>query len=160
MFAKTIIGGAVAAAALLAAAPAAFATDYTTTTTTPAPPTAQDEPHVQLNAATVDRLDLVNVYNLTGVNEAYGACSDGKAVFSSSALTFGDYQYQPMADVSANVAAAAKLKPGIVAGAYKLTMTCGNKTVSATFKVPGKQVVKTPVGAPQTGGGGAATVVE
>ncbi|MEV6607569.1 hypothetical protein [Kutzneria sp. NPDC051319] len=130
----------------------------TTTTTTPAPPAEpQGKLTVQLNAATAEKLDAVNVYQTAGHNVAYGNCPGGKGVFSSSALTFGDYQYIRGADTETNVNAAATLKPGIVAGAYKLTMTCGDKTVSTTFKVPGKAVVK-PVGAPQTGGGGAATL--
>ena len=81
-------------------------------------------------------------------------------MFSSSALTFSDYEYGSTNHFDGNLAAHATLKPGIVAGAYKLTMTCGKQAVSTTFKVPGKQVTKKPVGAPQTGGGGAATVFE
>lgn len=128
----------------------------TTTTTTPAPP-AYEDPTVQLNADTPALPGRTNIYQFNEANVAYGVCLDGKATFSSSALTFGDFQYVSPADMAANVSAPAKLKPGIVAGAYKLTMTCGDKTVSTTFKVPGKAVVK-PVGAPQTGGGGAATL--
>lgn len=144
---------------------ASFTVPDTSTTTTPPPttttqPPAQDQPWVQLNKDTAVLSGLANVYQSTGTNIALGLCPDGKGVFSSSALTFSDYGYGPGADAANNVEATAKLKPGIVAGAYKLMMTCGNETVSATFKVPGKQVVKTPVGAPQTGGGGAATVVE
>ena len=80
-------------------------------------------------------------------------------MFSSSALTFGDYVYGPGADAVINVQAVATLKSGVGPGTYKLSMTCGNRSVSASFTVPGKQVTTTPVGAPQTGGG-TATVFE
>ncbi|GAA3434415.1 hypothetical protein [Kutzneria kofuensis] len=147
MFVKTILGGTLAVAALVGVAPVALAV-------------GQDEPTVQLNADTAALSGRMNVYQFTEGNTAYGNCSAGKAVFSSSALTFSDYRYEPMADTSANVSATAKLRPGIVAGAYKLAMTCGNKVVSATFTVPGKKATPKPVGAPQTGGGGTATVFE
>jgi hypothetical protein len=141
MFAKTVIGGAIAATALLAAAPVAFASDVVPT---------------QLNSGAA-----TNVYQLTGKNVAVGRCPDSKAVFESSALTFGDYTYGVDTNhVQSTVFAKATLKPGIVAGAYKLTMTCGKQTVSTTFTVPGQQVTKKPVGAPQTGGGATATVFE
>ncbi|QUQ70872.1 hypothetical protein [Kutzneria sp. CA-103260] len=156
MLAKTVIGGAVAVAALLAVAPIASASTTTTTTT---PPPAQGELFVQLNADTAALPGRANVYQFTEGNVAYGNCPGDKGVFSSSALTFDGYTYNAdVMAVTSNVFAKAKLKPGVGAGAYKLTMTCGNRSISATFTVPGKQVTKTPVGAPQTGGGGTATV--
>lgn len=130
----------------------------TTTTNTPQP--AQDQPTVQLNVDTAAMMGRQNVYQLSGENSALGFCPNGKGVFSSPVLTFSDYLEVSPADVTANIAATATLKPGVGAGTYKLSMTCGDKIVSTDFLVPAKQVTKTPVGAPQTGGGGTATVVE
>jgi hypothetical protein len=140
---------------------AAFTVPDTTTTTAPTQPPAQGELFVQLNADTAALPGRANVYQFTEGNVAYGNCPGGKGVFSSSALTFSDYTYDAgTMHVTSNVFATAKLKPGVGAGVHKLTMTCADKSVSTDFTVPGKQVTKTPVGAPQTGGGGTATVFE
>jgi hypothetical protein len=126
-----------------------------TTTTTPP---AAEQPFVELNVNTA-ALQEKNVYQLDKQNGALGFCP-GKGVFSSPVLTFGEYKYTAPAMTGENVYAPATLKPGVGAGTYKLSMTCDGQTVSTDFTVPGKQVTKTPVGAPQTGGGGTATVVE
>jgi hypothetical protein len=129
----------------------------TTTTTTPPPPV--NHPFVQLNTDTAAIFEK-NVYQFAHSNWANGYCPDHVVVFSSSVLTFGDNQYNPYEMHNLNVSAPATLKPGVGAGTYKLSMTCDGQTVSTDFLVPAKQVTKTPVGAPQTGGGGTATVVE
>jgi hypothetical protein len=53
-------------------------------------------------------------------------------VFSSPELLFGSLRY----DSGTRVHAEAMLRPGIVAGARKLTLTCGNEAVTGTFTVP------------------------
>ncbi|MFI9385192.1 hypothetical protein [Kutzneria sp. NPDC052558] len=130
-------------------------------TTTPAPPAGQNQLSVQLNADTAALPGRMNVYQFKEGNTAFGYCPGDKGVFSSPALTFSGYTYGVDTNhVTSNVFAKATLKPGIVAGAYKLTMTCGKQSISTTFKVPSQQVTKKPVGAPQTGGGATATVFE
>ncbi|MFC0439124.1 hypothetical protein [Kutzneria buriramensis] len=129
-----------------------------TTTTTPP---AQKQQTVQLNADTAALPGRTNVYQYTEGNVAFGYCPDNvKGVFFSPALFFSNYGYTPTNHYDGNVAATATLRPGTSAGTYYLALTCGDKTVTTNFTVPAKQVTKTPVGAPQTGGGATATVVE
>ena len=120
MVVRTVLAGAAVAAALVGAAPSAFASSDLT---------------VQLNAAGGPS-GPTNTFQFTASNTAYGNCPGGHGVFSSPVLLFGSHQYGPSGQPDTNVRAAALLRPGIVAGAYKLTMTCGDESVSTTITVP------------------------
>lgn len=118
MVVRTVIAGAAVAAAVIGMSPAAFASDGMS---------------VQLNVDAAGQPSRVNTFQFTGVNTAYGACPGGHGVFSSPELLFGSVHQ----DSATQVHAEAMLRPAIVAGAYKkLTLTCGNESVTATFTVP------------------------
>jgi len=126
---------------------------------TTTPPTKDPSlPSVWLN----DTAATTGVYQYGKQNTAFGDCPDGRGVFDSPVLTFGapNYGYGNAGHGSANVSANATLKSGVGPGRYVLVMNCDDKQARVDFTVPAKQVTKTPVGAPQTGGGGTATLFE
>jgi hypothetical protein len=108
---------------------------------------------VQLNVNTAINQTLVDKYVRDAPNVALAKCEGATPAFSSPALTFSNYTPGPFMGADANISADAALKPGIPAGTYPLTVTCGGQTYSTQFSVPAPQVSKVPAGAAKAGDG-------
>ncbi len=120
-------------------------------TTNPAPPAGPG--FVQLNANTAINQDLVNKYVDDAPNVALAQCQGASPTFASPVLTFSNYTPGPFMGVEANISADTKINPGTPAGTYPITVTCGEKSYSATFTVPAPQVKKVPKGGAKAGDG-------
>ncbi len=121
--------------------------------TVPAPSGAPAKGSVQLNVNTAINQTLVDKYVRDAPNVALAKCDGASPAFSSPVLTFSNYTPGPFMGADANISADAALKPGIGAGTYPLTVTCGDQTYRTQFTVPAPQVSKVPSGAAKAGDG-------